>query len=327
MNEIYPSSEKVACILLATCNGADNLPDQLESILGQDTDDWILLARDDGSTDGTTEILEFYAKKDRRIRIIKDDIAAFGNPVGNFNTLVAAGLTTNSDIFFFSDQDDFWSSDKVSRQKGVLEGMDSGSASLVHHDMEVVNADLSRRHSSFFDLMKMDPSNLTFNDLLGRNEVTGCTIACNRTLLELASPFPAGIIMHDWWLALVCSAAGEMRVIDQPLVRYRQHGSNVIGAKSFWHGLNPARNIFKMWLLGNEELRATIYQAEILCQYLDDKGLLNSVPGEVRESLEAYATILSIPRFTRIRRCREHGLLKKHWFLKLMQKIRLLLFE
>ena len=68
--------------------------------------------------------------------------------------------------------------------------------------------------------------------LLRHNLVTGCTLTCNRALLDLAMPFPDRLVMHDWWLALVAAACGEIRFLEEPTVRYRQHGRNQVGASS-----------------------------------------------------------------------------------------------
>ncbi len=59
-------------ILLATYNGADYLPEQLNSLLAQTHTDWRLLVRDDGSTDSTTEILQAYAENDARIEVLHE---------------------------------------------------------------------------------------------------------------------------------------------------------------------------------------------------------------------------------------------------------------
>jgi hypothetical protein len=52
----------------------------------------------------------------------------------------------------------------------------------------------------------------------------------NRALLALSLPMPAEAVMHDWWLA-VLSGSGQRRFVPTPLVRYRQHGANQIGAR------------------------------------------------------------------------------------------------
>ena len=57
-------------ILLPTYNGRAYLAQQLDSLFAQTLQDWRLVVRDDGSTDGTREILERYlAMHPRRIAI------------------------------------------------------------------------------------------------------------------------------------------------------------------------------------------------------------------------------------------------------------------
>jgi hypothetical protein len=55
-----------------------------------------------------------------------------------------------------------------------------------------------------------------------------------RRLLEFALPFPPDCLVHDWWLAVVSvsSKAGGICLVNEPLTAYRQHSSNVIGAKA-----------------------------------------------------------------------------------------------
>ena len=52
----------------------------------------------------------------------------------------------------------------------------------------------------------------------------------NRTLLQIALPLPRETIMHDWWCGLV-SGSGRRRFVPAPLILYRQHGANQVGAK------------------------------------------------------------------------------------------------
>lgn len=57
-------------ILLATYNGAAFLGEQLDSIEAQTHENWRLIARDDGSTDGTLEILKnFYGRHPNKVSI------------------------------------------------------------------------------------------------------------------------------------------------------------------------------------------------------------------------------------------------------------------
>ena len=55
----------------------------------------------------------------------------------------------------------------------------------------------------------------------------------NRTLIDLALPIPQAALMHDYWLALVAGAAGHFGVVAEPLMAYRQHARNTIGARPY----------------------------------------------------------------------------------------------
>jgi hypothetical protein len=79
----------------------------------------------------------------------------------------------------------------------------------------------------------LKPLRNSFGRLLVSNTVTGCTALCNEALLMRALPVPAQAVMHDWWLALVAGAFGRLSYIDAPLLQYRQHGANTIGAKEY----------------------------------------------------------------------------------------------
>jgi hypothetical protein len=49
--------------------------------------------------------------------------------------------------------------------------------------------------------------------------------------LEYASPIPEGFYIHDHYLAIIASFYGTVKFLDKPLIYYRQHGNNSIGAK------------------------------------------------------------------------------------------------
>ena len=60
-------------ILLSTYNGEQYLKEQVKSIQDQTYQDWQLLIRDDGSTDGTVEIIQELVAQDERIRFINQE--------------------------------------------------------------------------------------------------------------------------------------------------------------------------------------------------------------------------------------------------------------
>ncbi|MDD9922636.1 MAG: glycosyl transferase family 1 [Boseongicola sp.] len=134
-------------------------------------------------------------------------------------------------VFALSDQDDIWASDKITKS---LIRLKSCRAELVHSDTRVVDSDGRQIRPSLHRAEKRSPR-AQVGELLIENSVTGMTVLMSRRVVETALPFPAQSAMffhHDLWLALVASAIGKCEFIDEPLVDYRQHGENVVGAKT-----------------------------------------------------------------------------------------------
>ena len=65
-------------VLLPSLNVAGFIEECLISVTGQTLKELEILCIDAGSTDGTLEILERYAKKDKRIRVLHSDRKSYG---------------------------------------------------------------------------------------------------------------------------------------------------------------------------------------------------------------------------------------------------------
>lgn len=226
-------------ILLATFQGERFLKEQLDSLLNQTFQDFTLVIRDDGSTDGTLKILEEYEKKDPRIKRL-DSEKRLG-AAGNFNALLEY---SSADFIFFSDQDDVWEKTKMEKILASLLGRDPNVPLLVHTDLEVVDESLNPLHTSFWQYSNLDPEKgNSLNRLLVQNHATGCAMAINRSLKNLASPIPKEAIMHDWWLSLTASTLGTILHRKEKTVLYRQHSKNTIGA----HQISFRKGLFKLF--------------------------------------------------------------------------------
>jgi len=71
-------------ILMATYNGGRYLRNQLLSLQQQTYEDWTLWVRDDGSTDGTLDILRKFAESDERIKTVDEASGQRLGPGRNF---------------------------------------------------------------------------------------------------------------------------------------------------------------------------------------------------------------------------------------------------
>lgn len=218
-------SESVA-ILMATYNGARYIREQLMSIKSQTVQDWNLYIRDDGSSDGTMDIIREFCISDNRIHLFEDSELHLG-PKASFMKLLAS---ISAEIYFFSDQDDVWNANKIELTIARFHQYNDNAVNdvpvLVHTNLSVVDQDLKVLITTSHK--KNISSNLQV--LLPANNVTGCTMAINQKLKEAAlNPNLKNIVMHDWWLAICAASLGKIYFIQDSTILYRQHDSNQVG--------------------------------------------------------------------------------------------------
>lgn len=212
-------------VLLATYNGEKYLKCQLDSILNQTHKNIRLLINDDCSTDNTRVILKEYEEKDDRIKV-KYNEKNLGY-VKNFEDLLKR---VENKYFALSDQDDFWKEEKIEKSLNKLLEED---ADLVFTDLEPVDEKLNTITPSMVRFMQMDKNIKKHQDyklVFLRNCVTGCTILSKKELINKYIPIPTKKPMvHDWWMALIISQIGKITFLDEPTIKYRQHGNNQLG--------------------------------------------------------------------------------------------------
>ena len=223
--------EKVhTAILMATYNGGKHLREQIGSILSQTDKDWTLYVHDDGSSDNTKEILQEYASAHHNIQLL--EYAPTGGACANFLSMVQR---VDADYYFFSDQDDVWHADKVRLTREEMlrqEAANPGKPIVIHTDLYVTDERLTVINDSFMRYAGIHPEFLTTFDECVIPFVTGCTMMFN-SAARRATPLPtADAVMHDSWITLsTISKGGFVSVLHQPLVYYRQHGTNSVGAR------------------------------------------------------------------------------------------------
>ncbi len=219
-------------ILLATYNGEKYLDQLIASLLGQTYRDFVIIVRDDYSSDRTSEILaRWSAAHPDKINVVSDDRGNLRS-TGNFSCLMQV---CDTPYFAFCDQDDVWLPNKVELAINEIRCLEkqfgSGTPILVHSDLKVVDGELREIAPSFFDYSHIALGNAERLDhMIINNIVQGCASLGNRALLELGCPVPDGIPYHDWWVALLAASCGVLRTIAEPTLLWRQHGHNQSGA-------------------------------------------------------------------------------------------------
>ena len=205
-------------VLLSSYNGETYLEEQLDSIIAQKDVRTGILVRDDGSTDGTCDILDRWQQKGD-LRWYRGENMG---PARSFMELLRqAG---DSCYYAFSDQDDYWLPDKLKTAVDRLEGYDKRPARYFCQT-ELVDRNLNRVNSVIIH------PRLTFGESLVYQFVGGCTMVMNGALRDIILKYePKYLSMHDVWIYDVAQAIGAHVVFDHiPHILYRQHGGNVTG--------------------------------------------------------------------------------------------------
>lgn len=221
-------------ILLAGYNGAAYLREQIDSILAQTVRDWHLTLSDDGSSDGTAEIMDEYAQQypDRIARVRSG--RRFGGARPHFWWLLSR---CEADCMFTCDQDDVWLPEKLEKTLAALDAAEREAGAetplLVFCDSTPVDARLQPLAPSMLRYQGQRLTDFNVRTLMLQNAVTGGAMCVNRPLVDLAlrCADPEAVIMHDHWLALAAARFGRVIYVDEPLYLYRQHGGNQVGAQ------------------------------------------------------------------------------------------------
>jgi len=229
-NNALICDEPKVTILMGVWNGAAHLPVQLDSIARQSHRNWHLICSDDGSTDDSTGILRRFASDHPgQVRLINGPGQGFSQ---NFMSMIAA-LSDDAGYVCFSDQDDMWHPRKVAQALKRLQVSDSRARLYCgrHHYW------YPHRGYCAPSAKRLRPCGL--QNALIENVASGNTIMLNPAATALARQgvLRTGLVFaHDWWLYLLITACGGEVYFDndEPLIWYRQHDANAIGAGRGW---------------------------------------------------------------------------------------------
>ena len=290
-------------VLLACYNGGPYLSRQLATLREQDDPCFSVLMQDDGSSDGTPFLLQEAAGEDERFHLTEENGQRLG-AVGNFWSLLRQ---SDGELIALCDQDDEWDSCRLSRCREALDQAEARYGAdtplLVHSDCRLIDGDGAPLAESFFRRQGWDPAATALSRLLVQNNVTGCTLMMNAPLRRLALQHgdPAKMYMHDWFLALTAAAFGQIVFIPDPLVRYRQHGRNVMGASATGQ-LGRGARALSQWEKGKARIALTYDHALAFREAFGD-----ALPDAACRCIDGYLATRSMDKLRRVLAVRRGG--------------------
>lgn len=213
----------MVCILLSTYNGESYLEEQLISLIYQKGIEIQICARDDGSTDGTTRILDAWQSQG----LLKWYSGENKGPALSFIDLLKNA--PEAEFYAFCDQDDVWLPDKLFAAVRKLKQYPDDVPNLYCSNLSVVNSHLSFMY--FFHDKRFE--RFSKASALIDSWGAGCTMVFNIALRKMVlNNLPSTFVaMHDKWLLLCAIFTGNLYYDSESYILYRQHGKNVIGEK------------------------------------------------------------------------------------------------
>ena len=238
--------EEEITVLLPTYNGEKYIKEQIDSILNQTYKNIKLIISDDGSKDGTVDILKEYENQDKRIVLYIQP-----ENMGVVKEIEFLLGKVETPYYMLADQDDYWLPEKIEKS---LEKLKKENADLVFGDLEVVDENLNPIYSSFNDYMLLTRkinkylNNYKLNYLY--NCVTGCTVLAKKETIKYILPLPTDSkhVIHDFWIGLMISLNGTLTYIPEKYIKYRQHGNNQIGTDKISHGFKKLEQVRELFI-------------------------------------------------------------------------------
>lgn len=211
-------------VAMCTYNAAKYIGEQLDSLLNQSYDNFKIVIYDDCSSDDTVDIIRKNMDKDNRIELHVNEENL--GPALNFKSIVQG--CSGADYLFLCDQDDVWDLHKIETMLNTVrekESIDNKPYLIAH------NYNISDENNVV--LYKKCIESVYFYDLIMKPQIPGCCMLLNHAALQLVKWNKCNISMHDWYISLIIALYGEIVIVDEPLINYRQHANNQIGCKKY----------------------------------------------------------------------------------------------
>ena len=224
-------------VCMATYNGEVYIEEQINSILSaMETGDELIIS-DDGSSDGTIDIVNKY-RNNYPIRIVKGPQDGFSSNFGN------AISYASKDLIAFSDQDDIWEANKLNV---IREAFCDTQLTTVLHNMATF------RNEVLKDTAEIP---IVYHPGVLRNFIKssywGCCMAVRRDFVQRFLPFRTHCVGHDQLIGLMSEKYGKTAFINQKLIWHRLHQTNTSNRRTVRQMIDFRIELLKDYKFANE---------------------------------------------------------------------------
>jgi glycosyltransferase involved in cell wall biosynthesis len=207
---------------MPTYNHARFVSEAVESVLSQTYQDWELVVVDDGSTDGTLDIVRRY--RDPRIRVIERAHHGLNALGGAYRSALE---NSSAPLVAILEGDDRWPPDKLARQVPDFDDPDVVLSYGAGWMIDECGCTYGRVTPLAPDVRVNRPIGTIVPSLLPVNPILSPTVVLRRTALETVGGFwqPDGVpyVDHPTWLLL--ALAGTFAYHDAAVGSWRRHAA------------------------------------------------------------------------------------------------------
>ena len=307
-------------VVMSVYNAAPYIREAIESVFAQTATDWELVVVDDGSTDGTSEILKELSQ-DSRLRVYRQPEKS-GTPARGRNVGVKHA---RGDIITFLDGDDLYHPEKLAVQLRVLDAFphigatfhdylwfrsgsapDSGTRFLEQQNYLAKAGEAYARGTTGVDDVFLGGPNLIRFVCTEQVGIHTSALAVRKSVLaQIGTPFDESLPHGediDCWFRIARQA--PLAFIERPLSYYRFHPQSwmaTIGRKTIAQGAYLVRGGMLRWFESSLPAKEWPEYRERVAAYWHGIGYRCLVAGLAEESRICFREAFARATSTRMR--------------------------
>jgi glycosyltransferase involved in cell wall biosynthesis len=212
------NSLPLVSIVMATYNGERFLVEQLNSLIEQSYSNIEIIAIDDGSTDNTISILNDYANRYENFTVFINE-----TNLGYQKNFEKGFSLAKGDYIAPSDQDDIWLPNKIETLVNNI-----ADYSIAYCNSAFMDGAGNLLGEKMNDTKTLMDFNSPLMYIIGAS-APGHAMLIKKDVVFDAMPFPT-LLSHDNWLGFIATLHHSLKFIDEVLVLYRRHDTNVFGS-------------------------------------------------------------------------------------------------
>ena len=203
-------------VIIPVYNREESVGYAIESVLGQTYSDYEIIVIDDGSTDGTDQVLRAFGERAQVLSQTNRGPYAARN----------LGLKhASGEYIAFLDSDDTWLPQRLEKQVPLLDT--NHQIGLVFGNGRMIYQGENRPARTFFQYFGAPSRGRVFSQLLYRNFIPQSSVLARRRCFEECGPFlelPLAADHHKW---LQIALRYEVAFTDDVVITYKVHSGNI----------------------------------------------------------------------------------------------------